>query len=65
MNNFLIRYLLPMFVTTLSTMTPAFRQSIIIALEGLQKRAHETPNPIDDIVVTMLLGLMNVPEMTQ
>jgi len=61
MNRYLIKYILPMFVTVLSTMTPLFRVSMIKALNELQEQADKTPNPIDNIVVMMLLDILDIP----
>lgn len=61
MNRYLIRYILPMFVHVLSTMTPMFRTTMIDALTDLKNKAAKTPNPIDDIVVMMLLDILDIP----
>lgn len=61
MNRYLIRYILPMFVHVLSTMTPEFRKTMIFALTNLKETAAQTPNPIDDIVVRMLMDILDIP----
>jgi len=64
-NTYLVRLLLPILEQTLNTATPVFRRLILDALVQLEKDALNTPNPVDDILVLLLRGLMHIPEITE
>jgi len=65
MNNLLVKYFLPIFLRSIANMTPMFRVVIIETLDRLAIEAEQTDNPLDDIIVAGLLGIMNLPEFTK
>lgn len=58
----LTSYILPTIFQTLSAMTPMFRRSIMEALEKLHIEASTTHNPIDKVVITLLMTIMILPK---
>lgn len=52
------KFIINLLVSILGQMSPVLRESVILWLDDMQKRAAETPNPWDDMFVSFLRILL-------
>jgi len=54
--------LLQILIELIQKMTPELRQLLCGMLHELERKAKTTPNPVDDLICMLLLGLMACDE---
>lgn len=54
----LFELILTILLTALPKMTKAIRDMLIAFLKELEEKAKATSNPLDDLIVAMLLGIL-------
>jgi len=55
-------WILSMFSLVVNSASPAIRESVKGWVLELEKRAKETPNPMDDILVGLLKVILNIKD---
>jgi hypothetical protein len=58
--NVILRLALPILPQILKLVTPLLRESLEEAVKDLFAKAKKTDNPVDDILVAVLAGLIGV-----
>ena len=58
--NVLQRLILPLLPQLVGLVTPVLRQVLESAVRELHARARETDNPIDDLLVAVLAGFLDL-----
>ena len=58
--NTVLRLALPILPQLLGLITPALRDSLESGIKELQAKAKTTDNPIDDILVAVLAGVLGL-----
>ena len=56
----IIKLFIPLLPQILGLVTPALRRALEDVIKDLYKRARETENPIDDILVGILAALLSI-----
>lgn len=55
----ILKMLLPLLVAVLPKVSKEIRESLLKFLQGLQVKAKATPNPFDDIILAILIGILD------
>ena len=58
--NVILRLVLPVIPQIMKLITPVLRETLEEFLQDLYLKAKATPNPVDDILVGILAGLVGV-----
>ena len=56
-----VTILLPIIGQLMALLTPALREMLLQFANDFYAKAKTTPNPVDDIVAALLLGILNIP----
>lgn len=59
-NNVILAVILRILPTLIDNISPAVRQIIIQIIQDLEKKAKETKNPYDDMLIELLKAVFNV-----
>lgn len=62
MNKMLLEFLLKVLPFILANLTPTIKEALWAAVYALEKKADETPNAVDNLLVDALKIILGMPE---